>query len=154
MTKSHEMEWERDGYVISTDHERLDHEVIWQFLRTTYWATNISRSVLDRSIENALVFSLLSPAGDQAGFARAVTDRARLAWLSDVFVLERYRGTGLGVWLVQVALSHPYLLGLRVILGTADAHGLYERFGFQSADATRVMELPAARQPALPPRQP
>jgi len=70
------MEWQRDGYVISTDPDRLDRAAIWRFLRTTYWAADISRAVLDRSVENALVFGLLSPQGDQAGFARVVTDRA------------------------------------------------------------------------------
>ena len=52
------------------------------------------------------------PGGAQAGFARAVTDRARFAWLSDVFVLEPHRGRGLGVWLVQTVMSHPELAGL------------------------------------------
>jgi hypothetical protein len=33
---------------------------------------------------------------------------------------------------------------LRILLGTADAHGLYERFGFRAVDACRMME----RRPA------
>ena len=74
------------------------------------------------------------------GFARVVTDRARFAWLSDVFVLDGHRGKGLGVWLVQTVLSHPDLIRARVMLGTMDAQGLYQRFGFAPADPERVMD--------------
>jgi GNAT superfamily N-acetyltransferase len=138
------MEWRRDGYLISTDPARLDREAIWRFLRTSYWSPNIARETVERAIQNSVVFGLLTGGGDQAGFARVVTDRARFAWLADVFVLERHRGEGLGVWLVQTALGHPELSGLRFVLGTADAHGLYERFGFRAVDSTRMMERPAS----------
>jgi GNAT superfamily N-acetyltransferase len=103
----------------------------------------VRRDVVDRAIENSLPFGLFSPQGDQAGFARVVTDRARFAWLADVFVLEAHRGRGLGVWLVEAVFSHPDLAGVRVVLATADAQGLYERFGFRSVDPERMME----RQP-------
>ena len=59
-----------------------------------------------------------------------------------MFVLERHRGRGLGVWLVQTVLEHPELRGVRMVLGTADAHGLYERFGFRPVDQARMMERP------------
>jgi GNAT superfamily N-acetyltransferase len=134
------MEWRRDGYLISTDPVRLDREAIWRFLRTTYWSSDVARDVVERSIENSLAFGLYSPQGTQAGFARVVTDRARFAWLSDVFVLEEHRGIGLGVWLVGTTLSHPELSAVRFVLGTADAHGLYERFGFEPADPGRLMD--------------
>jgi predicted N-acetyltransferase YhbS len=129
-----------DGYLITTDPGRLDREAIWRYLRTSYWSPGIERDVVERGIENSLPFGLLSPQGGQAGFARVVTDRARFAWLADVFVLEEHRGKGLGVWLVRTALEHPEVAGLRVLLATADAHGLYERFGFQAADPARIME--------------
>jgi GNAT superfamily N-acetyltransferase len=134
------MEWHQDGYRISTERALLDREAIFKFLHTSYWAAGVPRAAIERSFENSLVFGLYDPRGQQAGFARAVTDRARFAWLGDVFVLEPHRGRGLGVWLVACALSHPDLSGARVVLGTADAHGLYERFGFRAVDATRMME--------------
>jgi GNAT superfamily N-acetyltransferase len=134
------MELRRDGYLISTDPARLDREAIWRFLRTTYWSPGVARDVVERGIENSLVFGLYSADGEQAGFARVVTDYARFAWLADVFVLEGHRGSGLGVWLVETAVGHPQLAGLRFVLATADAHGLYERFGFGPVDAARLME--------------
>ncbi|MGH8228654.1 MAG: GNAT family N-acetyltransferase [Steroidobacteraceae bacterium] len=61
-----------------------------------------------------------------------VTDFSRFALLNDVFVLEQYRGRGLGVWLVETVLEHPDLQTIvRWQLGTDDAHGLYARFGFR-----------------------
>jgi GNAT superfamily N-acetyltransferase len=134
------MEWRRDGYLISTNPARLDREAIWRFLSTAYWSPGVARDVVERAIENSLVFGLYSSAATQAGFARVVTDRARFAWLADVFVLEAYRGAGLGVWLVETVLAHPDLTGVRFVLGTADAHGLYARFGFEPADPDRMMD--------------
>jgi GNAT superfamily N-acetyltransferase len=61
-----------------------------------------------------------------------VTDKATFAWLADVFVLPEHRGHGLGKLLVEAALGHPDLAGhKRWLLGTADAHGLYRRYGFR-----------------------
>jgi len=134
------MDLYRDGYCISTDAARLDREVIWRFLQTTYWSPDIERDVVERGIDNSLVFGLFAPGGEQAGFARVVTDWARFAWLADVFVLEAHRGRGLGVWLAETVVNHAQLGSLRIVLATANAHGLYERFGFRPVDAERMME--------------
>ncbi len=130
----------RDGYELSTDPRRLDRGAIHAFLRTSYWARGVELDVVNRAIDNSLPFGLYTADGAQAGFARVVTDRARFAWLADVFVLSEHRGRGLGVWLVGTALSHQDIDGLRVVLGTADAHTLYARFGFAPVDGTRMME--------------
>ena len=72
-----------------------------------------------------------------------MTDRATFSWLCDVFVLEEYRGRGLSKWLIGCVMKRPALQGLRrVLLGTRDAHGLYERYGFTPlADPARFMEV-------------
>jgi predicted N-acetyltransferase YhbS len=134
------MEWRRGGYLISTDRERLDRETIWQFLRSAYWSPDIPRAKVERAIENSLAFGLFAPDGTQAGFARIVTDRATFGWLADVFVLAQHRGRGLGLWLVGTAVTHPEVADLRIMLGTLDAHGLYERTGFRPVDPKRMME--------------
>jgi GNAT superfamily N-acetyltransferase len=137
------MEWQRDGYEISTDPARLDRDAIWEFLRASYWwSSTARRELLERAIDHSLPFGLYDRSGEQAGFARVVSDLARFAWLADVFVLEAHRGGGLGVWLVETALSHPDLDGVRFVLGTKDAHGLYERFGFAPVDSKRMMGRP------------
>jgi ribosomal protein S18 acetylase RimI-like enzyme len=135
-----------DGYRISTDPALLDRERIWRFLTESYWARGIPRDLLDRAIDRSLPFGLFAPDGSQAGFARAVTDGETFAWIGDLFVLSEHRGKGLGVWLTESLLGHPDLAGIRkVVLATADAHELYRRFGFEAADAERLMEI--ARTP-------
>ena len=136
------MEWRRDGYLISTDPARVDLDLVHGFLRTAYWSPNVPREVVERSIENSLVFGLYEQGGAQVGFARVVTDRAAFGYLADVFVLDEHRGGGLGKWLIETVLAHPDLQSLRrIVLGTQDAHSLYERYGFKPADASRIMTL-------------
>jgi GNAT superfamily N-acetyltransferase len=123
-----------DGYVVSTDPGRLDIDRIHRFLASAYWARGIPRYIVERSIANSLPFGLYAPCGEQAGFARVVTDRATYAYLGDVYVEEDHRGRGLGKFLVSRVVAHPDLQGLRRwALATADAHGLYARHGFRPA---------------------
>ena len=134
-------EWTRGEYVISTDPRRLDLDVVHRFLVRSYWAEEIPRDVMERSIASSLPFGLYERS-DQVGFARVLTDWAVFAMLMDVFVLERCRGVGLGKWLVEVATSLPELGGLRrFMLATADAHEMYRRFGFsEPARPDQLME--------------
>ena len=126
---------QRDGYEISDDRSRLDVWAVWRFLSRSYWSPGVPREVVERAIAGSICFGLYAPDGSQAGFARAVTDGITFAWIADVFVLERHRGRGLGTWLVESVLDHPGLRDVRtVLLATADAHGLYERLGFQPFD--------------------
>ena len=78
--------------------------------------------------------------GRQIGFARVHSD-GRLAYLADVYVLPEHRGHALGVELVRAAVDEGPHRGLRWLLHTKDAHGLYERFGF-GPPSDRVMERP------------
>ena len=123
-------QWVRDGYAISTDRSRLDLEVIHGFLSRSYWAEGVPREIVARAIEHSLCFGLYERDA-LVGFARLVTDYATFGYLTDVFVLERCRGRGLGKWLIEVITTLPELQGFRVwTLGTNDAHGLYRQFGF------------------------
>ena len=118
-------------YEISTDHARLDITAIHAFLSQTYWSPGIPRAVVERAIAHSLCFGVFHD-GAQVGFARAVTDRATFAYLADVYLLEAHRGRGVARRLVAAIVAHPELQGLRrFTLATADAHGLYERFGFE-----------------------
>ena len=123
------------GINISTSHDDLDIELIHSFVANSYWAKNIPLSTLQKSIDNSLVFGAYATGGDQVGFARVITDRATFAYLSDVFVIEKYRGQGVSKQLMENISSHPDLQGLRrFMLATSDAHGLYSQFGFKSVE--------------------
>ena len=134
------MNWQRPPYRITDEPGAVDLDVVHAFLANSYWARGIPRETVARGIAHSLPFSLLL--GDrQVGFARAVTDRATFAYLADVFVAEDQRGRGLGVWLVETALAHPELQGLRRwLLVTRDAHGLYRKLGFTDpADPSMIL---------------
>ena len=125
-------EWKREHFTISTDPARLDLKVIHDFLTQSYWAAGVPIETVKRARENSLPFGLYED-DRQIGFARVVTDYTTFAYLADVFILESFRGAGLGKWLVAVIDSHPELKGMRRwMLATRDAHKLYQTTGFKS----------------------
>ena len=120
------MKWEKEKFTITTDKAALDMAMIHGFLTRSYWAQGISLALVKKSIRHSLCFGMFYE-GAQIGFGRAITDRASYAYLSDVFVIEEFRGQGLGKWLISCMLAHPDLRGLRrCMLATLDAHGLYK----------------------------
>jgi GNAT superfamily N-acetyltransferase len=137
-------EWRRDdGYSITNDPARVDVDVVHGFLVRSYWASGITRDVIERAVAHSLNFTILDPGGAQVGFCRVTSDYATFAYLMDVFVLEAHRGRKLGEWLIETVMAHPLLQGLRVFrLATADAHGLYQKYGFRTlAHPERMMEI-------------
>jgi GNAT superfamily N-acetyltransferase len=132
----------RGGTVVTTDRSRLDVDLVHRVLSTTYWARNIPRDVIERSIAGSIAFGLFEE-DRQVGFARVVTDLATYAYLADVFVVEECRGRGLGDWLVESIRLHPQLQGLRrFALITRDAGPLYARHGFSTpASPSGYMEI-------------
>lgn len=120
-----------EAYEISTDPGRLDMELIHGFLRSSYWAKDIPREVVERAIQYSLCFGAFC-AGRQVGFGRVVTDYATFGYVADVFVVPEHRGCGVSKLILRAMLEHPRLQGLRrLLLATKDAHALYARFGFQ-----------------------
>ena len=121
----------KDNYLISTDKAKLNIDTIYNYIAfESYWAQGIPRDVVERSILNSICFGLYTD-GEQIGFARVVSDKATFAYLADVFVLPEHRGKGLSKWLMKTIHAHPELQNLRRWwLGTKDAHGLYEQFGW------------------------
>ena len=90
------MRWTRGEYEIDDDRARLDMNRIVGWMAESFWARNTPEAAVRRSWEWAgVVFGLYT--GDElVGCARAVTDFAPFAFLSDVFVLPEHRGHGLG----------------------------------------------------------
>ena len=124
------IEYHRDDFSISTDKSKLDVNLIHDYLsQRAYWALGRPLSVVENSIEHSLCYGVYLRSR-QVGFARIVTDYATFAWLADVFILEEFRGLGLGKWMVECVVSNPELQRLRLfVLATRDAQELYRRFG-------------------------
>jgi GNAT superfamily N-acetyltransferase len=125
-------EHRRGEFLVSTDPAKLDVEVIHRYLaEESYWARGMTLATLRRAVAHSLCFGLY--AGEkQIGFARVISDYATYAYLSDVFVLDGYRGQGLGQWLLACVVAHPELQSLRRFgLTTRDAQALYARLGWR-----------------------
>jgi ribosomal protein S18 acetylase RimI-like enzyme len=135
-------EKQRDNFSITTDPDRLDVDAVHAYLTRSYWAEGIPKEIVSRSVQHSLCFGLFET-GRQIGLARVITDRATFAYLCDLYVLEEYRGRGLGKWLMESVLEHPDLQNLRrFLLATRDAQGLYGRYGFRTLqNPDRHMEI-------------
>jgi GNAT superfamily N-acetyltransferase len=134
-----------EGYEISTDPGRIDAERVHRWLSTdAYWAIGRSREKQDLAIAGSLNFGVHDRvSGEQVAYARVVTDRATFAWLCDVYVDPAVRGKGIGTALVAAVRDDLRPYGLRrILLATADAHGVYRKIGFEAlAEPDRWMAL-------------
>lgn len=117
----------------STDPSDIDRERVHRWLsEQAYWALGRPRHVQDAAIDASRNYAVVdSESGTQVAYARVITDGVTFAWLCDVFVDPDVRGRAVGVALIDGVIADLEPLGLRrVLLATADAHGLYEKFGF------------------------
>jgi GNAT superfamily N-acetyltransferase len=140
------IQWKRGTFHILTDQKALDLTAVQYFLSNVPWSYGLSLSKLKKALRHSLCFSLLKN-HKQIGFARVITDYATYAYLCDVYILEEFRGQGLGSWLIHCVLEHPELQGLRRIsLLTHDAQTFYRPFGFAPLiKPDRYMERPLTR---------
>ncbi len=133
-----------DGYELDDDASRIDIDAVHAFLTTTYWALGRTREAVADTVRSAArVVGAYAPEGDQVGFARIISDRHTTCYLADVYVLPEHRGRGLGLAVSRFAVDgDPVLRELNWVLHTRDAHGLYERLGFEKpGERTMVRRL-------------
>lgn len=132
-------------FEISTDQARMDVGRVSEAIVTSPWGEGRSQALHERAFANSVCVGAFLD-GDQVGFARAVTDRAIFAYVADVFVWPEHRGHGIGKTMMQALLDHPDLATVQYwMLRTADAHSLYEPFGFVTTEDGMFMRL--VRQP-------
>ena len=106
-------------------------EDVARLLGMTYWADKRPLSQIEKSMRHSSCYGVYVDGEEKlAGFARVISDYATTYYLCDVIVDEAHRGRGLGRALVAHIESRPEFAGLRGILITRDAHGLYEKFGY------------------------
>jgi GNAT superfamily N-acetyltransferase len=120
-------------FVLTTDKNLMNIAMIHQYLsEESYWAKGIPLALVEKSVNNSLNFGVFYKE-KQIAYARVITDYSTIAYLGDVFVLPDFRGKGISKWLVKEITEHPALQGLRRwILLTADAHDLYNKYGWES----------------------
>ena len=118
---------------------RLDDVV--RLLRTTYWAGQRPVEKIASSMRHSACYGVwLEDEQKLAGFARVMSDYATTYYLCDVIIDEAYRGRGLGTALIAHIESRPEYAGLRGLLLTRDAHGLYAKFGFETVSGRAMVK--------------
>ena len=127
---------------IDTEVDRLPVHKIYEHLNTTYWASNRTFLVVEKSIKNSLCFGMYEK-NVLIGFARVVTDYCIFAYLCDVYILPAHQGKGLGKCLIKCIHEFEELKSIRRwLLATKDAHGLYQKEGYtQLENPARWMEF-------------
>jgi GNAT superfamily N-acetyltransferase len=132
------------GYELDDDPSRVDLDAVHDYLANhSYWAKGRPRETVERLVREATRLVGLYHEGRQVGFARAFSDGVAWAYLADVYVLAEHRGHGLGVELVREVIENGPLAGVKWILHTNDAHGLYRRFGFGPPSEQLMERRPA-----------
>ena len=128
------------GFELDDDRARVDLPEVHRYLaEESYWARGRPYADVEELVRGAARVVGLYHDGRQIGFCRAARCAPGLFYLADVYVLEDYRGRGLGVELVREMVDNGPLAGKHWLLHTEDAHDLYRRFGFDSP-GPRVME--------------
>ena len=134
-----------NGIELDDDKARIDRAEVHRFLsEESYWAAGRPRETQDRLIEVASRVVGLYDGPAQIGFCRAQTDAVAFVYLADVYVLETYRGRGLGEELVREMIENGPYAGVRWLLHTTNMHPLYRKLGFL-APSQKVMEREATR---------
>ena len=127
-------------YQIIEGAENIDLDAVMRLLGNTYWASKRSREQMEKAMKHSECYGVRVD-GQIVGFARVFTDYATAYYLCDVIIDEAYRGQGLGKALVGHILSRPAYDGLRGLLLTQTAHGLYAKFGFEVVENRAMTRL-------------
>jgi len=132
-----------NGLELDDDKSRVDRAEVHRYLSDeSYWASGRSRETQDRLIDEATRVVGLYQGKRQIGFCRAVTDGVSFVYLADVYVLEEYRGRGLGEQMVREMVEGGDLGHLKWLLHTSDMHPLYRKLGFGVPNAKVMERLP------------
>jgi GNAT superfamily N-acetyltransferase len=131
------------GYELDDDPDRVDIDAVHAYLSgESYWAAGRPHAVVARLVREAARVLGLYHEGRQAGFCRAVSDGVAIAYLADVYVLAEHRGRGFGLEMVREMVEGGALAGVRWVLHTGDAHGMYRLVGFGDPSPRTMDRLP------------
>ncbi|MFH4967811.1 GNAT family N-acetyltransferase [Gaetbulibacter sp. M240] len=139
------IELTKDLY-FSSDPKAMDVDLIFNFIKSTYWGNIRTKEEQKKAIENTLNFGLFYK-NEQVAFARVMTDKVFFAYLLDVFVVKAHQGKGWSKLLIENILNDPELLKIdKWMLATKDTHTLYEKFGFNVVKSPeKLMEKLSSR---------
>ena len=128
---------------IINDPDKIKSEEVLRLLKMTYWANNRTIEQIEESMASSFCYGLFLAEEERlVGFARVISDLATTYYLCDVIIDLEYQNQGLGKALVSHIISLPQYRKLRGILLTKDAHGLYEKYGFETVNDRAMVKAP------------
>jgi predicted GNAT family acetyltransferase len=122
----------------------MDFDKVTGMLKEVWWSPGIGKTeVMQGARNSAVVVGAFTAENEQIGYARAISDKTRMAYIMDVVVDDRYRKQGIGRTMVKHILEHPDLKDVyQWLLMTKDAHGVYSGIGFSPmAHPDKWMEI-------------
>jgi GNAT superfamily N-acetyltransferase len=142
------------GFELDDEPARIDVDAVHAFIsERSYWGRGRPRALQERAIRGSARVLGLYLGREQVGFARAICDGATVGYLADVYVLEPYRGRGLGLELVREMVdggAGATASEVRWLLHTSDAQRLYAKLGFSDGPPMYPMMERGRRHPAGP----
>jgi len=132
------MKWQKGEYFITDDKNSIDLLATKELLNSTHWAKKRDMDTIKKTIENSLCFSLFHN-NRQIGFGRVISDFTTYAMFFDIIIEESWRAKGLGSWLFETMTNHHLIKGLKQVLWTSFAEGLYRKHGFRSVKGKPIV---------------
>lgn len=130
-------------FFVSGDQNQIQVERMLHLLRQTYWARERTVEQMEQAIANSVCYgAYLNENGRQIGMVRVMTDFICAFYICDVVVDPEYRGRGVARAMLEQAMADERYCHLRGLLVTSDAHGLYEKFGFEPANSRHMGREP------------
>ncbi len=128
----------------------MDWDRVTEMLSQAFWCIGTEKDEVMRGAENsALVIGAFDASGRQIGYARAISDKVRFAYIVDVYVDEAYRRQGIGQAMIRCMLNHPSMADVyQWLLITKDAHEVYRKVGFSVV--SRPLDWMEIRKPRPP----
>src|SRR5271157_346606 len=120
-------------YLIKDGFNEMDFDKVTEMLKGAFWSVGIKKyEVIQGAKNSALLVGAFTKDNKQIGYARAVSDKTRFAYIMDVYVDVNYRKLGIGQAMMSHLLNHPDLKDVYSwLLATKDAHGVYRKIGFK-----------------------
>lgn len=133
-----------NGYVISCKRWKFRLDDVMALLSLTYWAKNRDRATVRKSMRHSTPYGVFDPRGKLVGFMRITSDKATMYYLADVVLRDDVRGKGLGLAMVEFALSDRRVCRGKGLLLTSTAAGLYAKLGFYPEGERLMIRDPVA----------
>lgn len=108
-------------------------EQLSELFKQMWWARDRTKNEIVIMLKNSMSFGLIeNETQNLVGYARALTDEIKYAFIFDVMTAEHLRGKGLGKMLMDAIITHPRLINVKNFELTCapDMVAFYEKFGF------------------------